>query len=63
MEKRKIENSIYNKVIKDIPKCIIEMLPEKPENLLSDEEYLKTFYYVMAITFYNKTPVRSQKCI
>lgn len=27
------------------------------EYLLSDEEYLKTFYYVMAISFHNKTPV------
>ena len=27
------------------------------EKLLSDEEYLKTFFYVMAITFYNKKSV------
>ena len=27
------------------------------EHLLSDEEYLKTFYYVMALSFYNKKPV------
>ncbi len=27
------------------------------EHLLSDEEYLRTFYYVMAISFYNKKPV------
>ena len=29
------------------------------EYLLSDEEYLKTFFYVMAITFYNKVPVEN----
>lgn len=29
------------------------------EHLLSDEEYLKTFYYVMAITFFNKKPVEN----
>lgn len=29
------------------------------EHLLSDEEYLKTFYYVMAITFLNKCPVEN----
>ena len=29
------------------------------EHLLSDEEYLKTFYYVMAITFINKHPVEN----
>ncbi|MGN1300811.1 MAG: zeta toxin family protein [Clostridia bacterium] len=29
------------------------------EHLLSDEEYLKTFYYVMAITFVNKHPVEN----
>ena len=28
-------------------------------HLLSDGEYLKTFYYVMAITFFNKTPVEN----
>ena len=27
------------------------------EHLLSDEEYLRTFYYVMAISFYHKKPV------
>ena len=29
--------------------------------LLSDEEYLVTFYYVMAISFYNKKPVDTPK--
>lgn len=29
------------------------------EKLLSDEEYLKTFYYVMAITFWGKKPVEN----
>lgn len=29
------------------------------EHLLTDREYLKTFYYAMAITFYNKKPVDS----
>ena len=29
--------------------------------LLSDEEYLITFYYVMAISFFNKKPVNSPK--
>lgn len=87
MERRNISKETYNKVIKTIPKKIIEMLPESPEkllqyatrvvkiqispgiddntkklmeeHLLSDEEYLKTFYYVMAITFFNKEPVES----
>lgn len=31
------------------------------EHLLSDEEYLKTFYYIMAITFYKKTPSNNPK--
>lgn len=31
------------------------------EYLLSDEEYLMTFYYVMAISFYNKKPVNNPK--
>ena len=31
------------------------------EHLLNDEEYLKTFYYVMAVTFYNKKPVENPK--
>lgn len=31
------------------------------EYLLSDEEYLLTFFYVMAISFYNKKPVDSPK--
>lgn len=85
MEKRIISREIYDKVISQIPKCIIDMLPDEPikllkyakrekeisfsnnitdnlkklmmEYLLSDEEYLKTFYYVMAITFYNKKSV------
>ncbi len=87
MEKRGISIEVYKKIIKDIPNIIIEMLPDKPENLLkyakrvkeiqfsdgisedvkqlmkekllNDEEYLKTFYYVMAITFYNKKPVNN----
>lgn len=29
------------------------------EYLLTDREYLRTFYYAMAITFYNKRPVKS----
>lgn len=29
------------------------------EHLLSDEEYLKTFFYVMALTFYKKKPVEN----
>lgn len=32
------------------------------EHLLNDEEYLKTFFYVMAISFYNKYPV-DKPCI
>lgn len=87
MEKRTISIEIYNKVISQIPKAIINMLPEEPikllpyaqrvkeisfssdikddlkelmkKHLLSDEEYLKTFYYVMAITFYNKRKVEN----
>lgn len=87
MERRAISKEIYNKVIDVIPERIIEMLPDKPENLLryatrikevqfsknvtedtkklmlenllSDEEYLKTFFYVMAITFYNKKSVEN----
>ena len=87
MEKREISKEVYEKVIKDIPNIIIEMLPESPDKLLkyakrvkqirysnkinedvkklmkekwlSDEEYLKTFYYVMAITFNNKKPVKN----
>lgn len=31
------------------------------EYLLSDEEYLLTFFYVMAISFYNKKPVENPK--
>ena len=89
MEKRNISIETYNKIKNDIPKEIIEMLPQKPENLLkyaqrvkeiqfskdvnddtkllmkkyllNDEEYLKTFFYVMAITFYNKKPVENPK--
>ena len=85
MERRSISKEVYNKVIKSIPKEIINMLPEEPEKLLnyatrvneiqvspgikdyvkklmkeyllSDEEYLKTFFYVFAITFFNKHPV------
>jgi len=41
---------------KNIPEDV-KVLMEK--HLLSDEEYLKTFYYVMAITFYNKKPVEN----
>ncbi len=33
------------------------------EYLLSDEEYLKTFYYVMAISFQNKTPVDNPEIV
>lgn len=33
----------------------VKLLMEK--YLLSDKEYLRTFYYAMAITFYNKVPV------
>lgn len=29
------------------------------EKLLSDEEYLRTFFFVMAITFYNKKRVEN----
>lgn len=89
MERKTISKQVYEKVVKNIPKSIIQMLPDKPENLLkyatrvkelqfskgisdsvkqlmkehllSDEEYLKTFYYVMAITFYNKKPVEKPK--
>lgn len=87
MERRNISKEVYDKVIKLIPKEIINMLPEEPEkllpyatrvkemqvsaginddvkqlmqeHLLSDEEYLKTFYYVMAITFLHKHPVEN----
>lgn len=31
------------------------------EKLLSDEEYLRTFFFVMAITFYNKKRVENPK--
>ena len=89
MEKREIKIEVYNKIKKEIPEIIIQMLPEEPvkllkyakrvkeikfsngidENikekmkqyLLSDEEYLKTFFYTMAITFYNKKPVENPK--
>ena len=89
MDRRNISFNVYNKIVKCIPKKIIEMLPENPENLLSyatrvreinispgidedtkvmmkkhvlsDEEYLKTFYYVMAISFYNKHTVNNPK--
>lgn len=89
MLKRQISKRVYQNIIKDIPKEIIEMLPESPERLLpyaervkeiqfsegikedlkklmkeyllSDEEYLKTFYYVMAITFYNKQQEENPK--
>lgn len=85
MERRKISKEVYNKIIKEIPKSIINMLPDKPENLLkyatrikevqfsknvdeptkklmkekllSDEEYLRTFFFVMSITFFNKKRV------
>ena len=87
MERREISKDLYDKIIKQIPKKIIEMLPDKPENLLkyatrikevqfsknvdeptkklmkekllSDEEYLRTFFFVMAITFYNKKRVEN----
>ena len=89
MEKREISQEVYEKIRKDIPEAIIQMLPDRPENLrkyakrvkevqfskgipdevkqkmiahrLSDEEYLKTFYDVMAITFYQKKPVDKPK--
>lgn len=89
MEKREISQEVYEKIRKDIPEAIIQMLPDRPENLrkyakrvkevqfskgipdevkqkmiahrLSDEEYLKTFYDVMAITFYQKSRWTSQK--
>lgn len=87
MGKRTITKEIFDKVILQIPKKIIDMLPEEPINLLpyakrmdkisfssnitddlkklmtkyllTDEEYLKTFFYVMAITFYNKKKVKN----
>lgn len=31
------------------------------EHLLTDKEYLRTFYYAMAITFYHKHPVKNPK--
>lgn len=89
MERRSISIDIYNKVKERLPIEIINMLPDKPlnllkyatrvfeinispnvddntaklmkEHLLSDEEYLVTFYYVMAISFYNKKPVDNPK--
>ncbi|MBR2708639.1 MAG: zeta toxin family protein [Clostridia bacterium] len=86
MEKRVISHEVLKSVLPQMPKMIINMLPDTPENLLkyaervkqisfsssikdeeikklmkkyllSDEEYLKTFFYVMALTFYNKKPV------
>lgn len=34
MERREISKEVYDKIIKQIPNPIIEMLPDKPENLL-----------------------------
>ncbi len=87
MERREILKEVYNKIINEIPEQIIDMLPDRPENLLkyatrikevqfsknvtestkklmlekllSDEEYLRTFFYVMAVTFYNKKKVEN----
>lgn len=87
MGRRKVSKEVYDKIIKNISTEIINMLPDKPENLLkyatrvekinvskgvsdevkqlmeqhllSDEEYLKTFYYVMAITFIGKKTVEN----
>ena len=89
MERREISKDVYDKIIKQIPKKIIEMLPDKPENLLkyatrikevqfsknvdeptkklmkekllNDEEYLRTFFFVMAITFYNKKFIKKSR--
>lgn len=89
MERRNISLETYNRIKDRLPIEIINMLPEKPfellkyatrivkiniapnieentaklmeEYLLSDEEYLLTFFYVMAISFYNKKPVDNPK--
>lgn len=89
MERRHISIETYKNIQNRLPIEIVNMLPEKPLNLLkyatrvtkiniapnvdketaklmekyllSDEEYLVTFYYVMAISFYNKRPVDSPK--
>ena len=88
MERRNISEDVLKEVLKEIPKTIIDMLPETPEkllkyatrvkeiyfspsikddnikklmkeHLLSDKEYLKSFFYVMALTFYNKKSVEN----
>ncbi len=52
---RRVKNIRFSDGISEEVKILMQ------KYLLSDEEYLKTFYYVMAVTFYNKKCVKNPK--
>lgn len=54
MERREISKEVYDKIIKQIPNPIIEMLPDKPENLLKYATRIKEIQFSKMLMTYQK---------
>ena len=50
MERKTISKQVYEKVVKNIPKSIIQMLPDKPEKLLKYATRVKELQFSKGIS-------------